>query len=86
MSFKPPNFLTKANYLGLNNVRLGYTFKQKFVERAGLSNLNVWVSGDNLWLGSARKGFNPSASENGNTSTYSYSPLSTVSVGLRAKF
>ncbi|MGJ1414792.1 SusC/RagA family TonB-linked outer membrane protein [Sphingobacterium multivorum] len=79
-------FLTKANYLSLNNVRLGYTFKQAFVEKAGLSNLNLWVSGDNLWLGSARKGFNPSASENGNTDTYSYSPLSTVSVGLRAKF
>lgn len=86
VSSRSTRFLTKANYLGLNNVRLGYTFKQKFVERAGLSNLNVWVSGDNLWLGSARKGFNPSASENGNTSTYSYSPLSTVSVGLRAKF
>ena len=79
-------FLTKANYLGLNNVRLGYTFTQTFVKNAGLSNLNIWVSGDNLFMATARKGFNPSASENGNTSTYSYSPLSTFSVGLRAKF
>ncbi len=79
-------FLTKANYLGLNNVRFGYSFKENFIAKAGLSNLNIWVSGDNLWFGSARKGFNPSASETGNTSTYSYSPLSTVSVGLRAKF
>lgn len=79
-------FLTKANYLGLNNVRLGYTFTQSFVKNAGLGNLNVWVSGDNLFIASARKGFNPSASENGNTSTYTYSPLSTFSVGLRAKF
>ena len=79
-------FLTKANYFGLNNVRLGYTFTQAFVKNAGMSNLNVWVSGDNLFMATARKGFNPAASENGNTSTYSYSPLSTISVGLRAKF
>ncbi len=79
-------FLTKANYMALNNVRLGYTFKQKFVERAGMSNLNVWVSGDNLWLNSARKGLNPSVAEDGNSDYYTYAPLSTISVGLRAKF
>jgi len=79
-------FLTKANYVGLNNVRLGYTFTQSFVKNAGLGNLNIWVSGDNLFMATARKGFNPAASENGNTSSYTYSPLSTFSVGLRAKF
>lgn len=48
--------------------------------------LDVYVSGDNLLLFSQRDGFNPSSSLSGASSTYSYSPMSTISLGLKAKF
>lgn len=80
-------FLTKADYLALNNVRLGYTLPAGLLERTGVAEqATFWVSGDNLWLNAARNGFNPSTAESGNSDTYRYSPLSTVTVGLRVKF
>jgi len=79
-------FLTKADYLTLNNVKLGYDFPSKLLNRTGISGLNIFVSGDNLWLASKRDGFNPSTSESGGSNTYRYSPLSTFTFGLRAKF
>jgi hypothetical protein len=79
-------FLTKADYIGLNNVRLGYTMPSKFTDKLALSKFNIFVSGDNIWFSSKRKGLNPSTSESGNSNTYRYSPLSTFSMGLRLEF
>lgn len=79
-------FLTKADYLALNNIRLGYNFDESLIGSWGLSGLGIWVSADNLWYNSARSGFYPSTAEAGQSSTYRYSPLSTISAGLRAKF
>jgi TonB-linked SusC/RagA family outer membrane protein len=78
-------FLTKADYLVLNNVRLTYTLPKSYISKYGIGGLSVWVSGDNLWLGSARDGFNPSTAEAGGSNTYRYSPLSTVTAGLRVR-
>lgn len=79
-------FLTKSNYLILNNVRLGYNFKSDWIKSFGAQALSVWVSADNLAIASARKGFNPSTNQAGTSSMYRYSPLSTISGGLRVKF
>ncbi len=79
-------FLTKADYLNLNNVRLGYKFPKKMVEKLGISAASVWVSGDNLLMLSKRKGFYPSTSESGGSSTYRYSPLSTITAGVKVQF
>lgn len=89
-------FLTKANYLVLNNVRLSYTLPESYTSRIGVGGLSVWVSGDNLWINTAREGLNPSISEAGSSndtnaettavqSRYQYSPLSTMTAGLRIK-
>lgn len=80
-------FITKADYLSLNNIRLGYTFPESLLKGQGLiDQLNVFVSGDNLWLHSARNGFNPSTAESGSSDMYRYSPLSTITAGLKVKF
>ena len=79
-------FLTKADYLVLNNVRLGYTIPSSLLEPVGMTAASVWVSGDNLWLKSKRDGFNPSTHEAGTSSMYRYSPLSTLSAGVRLTF
>ena len=79
-------FITKANYFAINNVRLGYTFPKNVVENLKLSTVSLFISGDNLYISTQRKGFNPSSAETGASDTYAYSPLSTISGGIRVKF
>lgn len=80
-------FITKATFLALNNVRFGYTLPSGVTQRIkGLQSASVFVSADNLWLMAERDGFNPSTAESGASDTYRYSPLSTITVGIRARF
>jgi TonB-linked SusC/RagA family outer membrane protein len=79
-------FITSSNFLAFNNIRIGYTFSSKVVKKLGMSNLNIFVAGDNLMLLSARDGFNPATNEVGASDTYRYSPLTTYTAGLRVKF
>lgn len=79
-------FLTKTDYIALNNVVLGYNFDRKTLDTIGLSGLNLYVSGDNLYFNGARKGFNPTTSESGTSARGVYAPLTTFTFGLRAKF
>ncbi|MCL9807902.1 SusC/RagA family TonB-linked outer membrane protein [Flavobacterium luminosum] len=79
-------FLTKADYINLNNIRLGYNVPKRYTEQLKLASLSIFVSGDNLYLSAYRKGFNPTVSETGASSQYTYSPLSTISGGVRLKF
>jgi len=79
-------FITSSDFLSLNNVRIGYTVPTSFTNRFGISSVNIFATGDNLYLLSARDGFNPSTSEAGTSDWYTYSPLTTYTVGLRVKF
>lgn len=79
-------FLIKSDFLALNNMRIGYTIPDAFVKSAGFSKVNLFVAGDNLMFLSRRDGFNPSTSENGSSDTYTYSPLSTFTMGVRLEF
>ncbi|MEO5947651.1 MAG: SusC/RagA family TonB-linked outer membrane protein [Chitinophagaceae bacterium] len=80
-------FLTKADYLSLNNVRVAYTLPAGMIQSLKIVNqVTFFVSGDNLILLTKRKGFNPTTAESGNTSIYTYSPLSTLTTGLKVKF
>jgi TonB-linked SusC/RagA family outer membrane protein len=78
-------FVTSSDYLALNNVRLAYNIPSKFLANSGISNVNVWLSGDNLYLLSARTGFDPRLSQTGANSVYAYSPMTTITLGLRVK-
>ncbi|PQJ79210.1 SusC/RagA family TonB-linked outer membrane protein [Polaribacter porphyrae] len=79
-------FVTSTDHLALNNFRVGYTVPQKFLGKVGLSSMNLWLSGDNLFLLSTRQGFDPRISQTGNNSVYNYSLLSTMTLGIRVKF
>ncbi len=80
-------FITKADYLSLNNINVSFNLPQNVVQRLGIiSQASFYFSGDNLWLLSARDGFNPSTAESGASDTYRYSPLSTITFGFKARF
>ncbi|MDR2057578.1 MAG: SusC/RagA family TonB-linked outer membrane protein [Dysgonamonadaceae bacterium] len=85
-------FLTSSNYLNLNSATLGYTFSERWLKKANIATLRLFVSGDNLALFSARQGFDPRANIalGSTTSDYSsgsvYSLLRTVSGGISITF
>ena len=79
-------WLIRTDFIALNNVQLGYSMPSKFIDKIGLDNLNLWVSGDNLFVASQRQGFNPNTSETGNTGRRLFAPVSTITLGARVKF
>lgn len=79
-------FLISNSYLSLYNVRLGYKFPKKLIEKIKLNILELYVTGDNLALLSARKGYNPMTSYSGSSDTYQYTPLSTIMGGIKFQF
>jgi TonB-linked SusC/RagA family outer membrane protein len=78
-------FLTKADYLSLNNVRLGYTLPSDAISKAKLENVSFYVSGDNLMMLSARKGLNPQTLISSSGSGI-YMPMTTFSIGTKIQF
>jgi TonB-linked SusC/RagA family outer membrane protein len=75
-------FLASASYFSLKNITLGYTFPKSVIDKVKIRSLRVYISGDNLWLASARKGFDPRQSFNGSTYVGVYSALRSLSLGV----
>lgn len=51
-----------ASYLRLSNVTLGYTFPKQMVKKAGLSNIRLYATGNNLFVWTPYTGFDPEVS------------------------
>ncbi len=79
-------FLTKASYFSLKNITLGYTLPKKWLARTPISNVRVYLTGDNIWLASKRKGLDPRQYFDGTTGYGAYSALSSYSIGLNLSF
>lgn len=78
-------FLTKASYLSLRNVTLGYTFPKSLTDKLDIQNLRIFLTGDNLWYTSARRGLDVRQSFSGETG-FTYSALRTISAGISFTF
>ncbi|HEA30114.1 MAG TPA: SusC/RagA family TonB-linked outer membrane protein, partial [Leeuwenhoekiella sp.] len=79
-------FLTDASFWTLKNVNLGYSFDGNAVEKLGLSNLRVSLTGENLFLKSKRTGLNPQFELGGTPNGNSFNPSRIISVGLNVGF
>jgi hypothetical protein len=74
-------FLTSSDYLTLTNLSLGYNLPRKWVTPLSLRSIRLYVSGENLFLLTARKGMDPRfQSSNTSLSVGSY----TAGGGLQA--
>ena len=74
-------FLTSRTYLAIDNLTLGYTFKKEWLDKIGVGSLRVYAVADNVWLFSARKGFDPRFGGG-----VGYKAIRTISVGLNLTF
>jgi TonB-linked SusC/RagA family outer membrane protein len=75
-------FLTDASFLALKNVNVGYSFNDLITEKLGVSNMKVYVSGENLFINTARTGLNPQFNLGGTGAGNDFNPARTVTFGL----
>ena len=77
--------LTKASYLSLRSMTIGYAFPKSWLAKAKIEKLRLFVVGDNMFLLSKRRGFDPRQSITGSTG-YNYSAMRTISFGINLDF
>ena len=75
-------FLYKTDYLKLKNVTLGYTFPKKLINKIGISNLRIFLTGDNLFTFTDYPGVDPEFTDNMNY----YANLRQYTLGVNIKF
>lgn len=56
----------KGDFIKIRNASLGYTFPVKMLQKAGISNARLYISGQNLAVFTKYKGPDPEVSTNGN--------------------
>lgn len=80
------NYLLNAAYLRLKNLTIGYTLPKSFTSRAKISNLRVYLSGENIMEWSAVKRFFDPETLNENTYTDPAAKPERVGNGLTYPF
>lgn len=78
-------FLITGNAILLKSLIIGYTLPKNWIDPVGITKARVTLSGENLFLASARKGLNPFASYSG-TFSNSYSASKALTFGLQLTF
>ena len=79
-------FLTDASYIALRNINLSYAFDKEIIDKLGVDQLSIFVTGENLFINSARQGLDPQFNIAGTPSGNGYSPASTLSLGAKLNF
>jgi len=79
-------FLISSNYLNIRNVTLSYNFGKRLMDKWKMGQLSVFMTGENLYLFTARKGMNPTYNFSGTQSNYAYNPSRSVIFGFSLQF
>ena len=79
-------FLTSASYLNFQNAQIGYTVPSHITEKMDVGKLRVYISCDNIWYVSCRKGFDPRFNFSGTSNYAVNSPVRTISGGINLVF
>ena len=94
-NYSSDRFLTSRSYLSISNVRLAYSLPKSWLERASITGLSLYLSGDNLYYFTARRGFYSGHSISGGRdhgdnvsvrSTQRYLPYATFTAGMKVVF
>jgi hypothetical protein len=59
-------FVEDASYLRIQNIQVGYTLGERISNKIGIRKCRIYVSGNNLFTFTNYKGYDPSATGNGN--------------------
>lgn len=78
-------FIISSNYLDITNITLGYTLPISLIKKVQVNSLRVYLAADNVALFSKRKGLDPRQSYT-SANAYTYSPMRTISGGIKITF
>ena len=78
-------WLRDASYLRLKNLQVSYTFPKMLTGRFGVSNLKLYVNGQNLVTFSKMKDFDPEKNINGQN-FYEYPTVKMYTTGINLTF
>jgi len=79
-------FITDASFWALKNVSLGYSFNSELLDKLGIDNLRLSLTGENLYLKSKRQGLDPQYNLAGTGSGNDFNPARIYSLGLNLSF
>jgi hypothetical protein len=79
-------FLVDASYLNIQNITVGYTLPAKVTRKFLVEKLRVYLSCDNVFYWSQRRGLDPRYSFSGSSNYANYSPIRTISGGINIVF
>lgn len=79
-------FLTSASYLNIQNINVGYTLPASWTKKMAINSLRLYMSAENVFYWSKRKGFDPRQSYDTTTNATYYSPMRTISGGVTFQF
>ena len=76
-------FIQNRSFLRLKNIELGYTLPEKYLSKAGVKSLRVYVSGQNLFVWDGLRITHLDPEQN---NAYGYPITKNVSLGLNINF
>ncbi len=80
-------FYQDRSFVRLKNITLSYQFDSKWVKKAGISNLGIYLTGNNLWTSTKWTGFDPESPAPSRIETAPvYPSFRTILVGLNLTF
>jgi len=77
--------LVRNDFVSLNNIQLSYDLPKSLLSKISIKGASVNIGGDNLWLKTQRVGYIPGTDVSGSSDSYSYTPLSTITLGLKVQ-
>ena len=78
--------MTNASYLNIQNINVGYTLPASWTKKLAINSLRLYMSAENVFYWSKRKGFDPRQSYDTTTNATYYSPMRTISGGVTFQF
>ena len=79
-------FLTSSSYLNIQNINFGYTLPSRLTKKLDINNVRLYLTAENVFYWSKRKGFDPRQSFSDSTTATRYAPMRTISGGISLKF
>lgn len=79
-------YITKASYLALENIRLGYALPSTLLSKNGIQSAKVYANITNLFMKSARDGYDPRINPEGINVGSSYTAPKNYTLGVNLSF
>ena len=79
-------FLISSNHLNIRNITLSYDLPQSLLNSWKMDGFSVFVTGENLYIFTARESLNPTYSFSGGPGSQSYQQSRSVIIGVNVQF